>query len=173
MRQSDCYQLGEVIKTHGLSGEVSIHLDVDFPDEYQNLESVFLEQQGKLVPFFIASIQINNGKGLVCFEDIDSIEEAKELVKSKLFLPLSALPKLEEGQYYFHDLVGCEVYENTKTLGVVKEVIDLSGNQLLVIDMDDKEILVPLKDEILLKVDIPNKKISVALPDGLMDIYNE
>ena len=173
MRQSDCYQLGEVIKTHGLSGEVSIHLDVDFPDEYQNLESVFLEQQGKLVPFFIASIQINNGKGLVRFEDIDSIEEAKELVKSKLFLPLSALPKLEEGQYYFHDLVGCEVYENAKTLGVVKEVIDLSGNQLLVIDMDDKEILIPLKDEILIEVDISNKKISVALPDGLMDIYNE
>ena len=173
MRQNDCYQLGEVIKTHGLNGEVSILLDVDFPDEYQNLESVFLEQQGKLIPFFIESIQINQGKALVHFEDINSIEEAKPLIKSKLFLPLSSLPELEEGQYYFHDLVGCEVNEKNRILGVIKEVVDLSGNQLLVLDMDDKEIFIPLKDEILDVVDIPNKKVSVTLPDGLLDIYNE
>ncbi len=173
MRKDDCYQLGEVIKTHGLNGEVSIHLDVDFPNEYQNLESVFLEQQGNLVPLFISSIQINKGKALVHFEDIDSIEGAKVLIKSKLFLPLSQLPKLENGQYYFHDLVNCVVYEGSSRLGLIKEVIDLNGNQLISVDMEGKEILIPLKDEILTTVDIPAEKVSVNLPDGLLDIYNE
>lgn len=173
MKQDDCYQLGEVIKTHGLKGEVNISLEVDFPDEYQNLESVFLEQQGKLVPFFIDTIQINNGKGLVKFEDIDSIDDAKTLIKSKLYLPLSFLPELENGQYYFHDLVGCEVFEEKSKLGVVKEVIDLNGNQLLTVDSNGKEILIPLKDEILKEVDIDARRVNVNLPDGLLDIYND
>ena len=173
MKLDDCYHLGEVIKTHGLNGEISISLEVDFPDEYQNLESVFLEQQGRLVPFFIDTIQINQHKALVKFEDIDSIDTAKDLVKSKLYLPLNSLPALEPGQYYFHDLIDCEVYEGNLKLGLVKEVIDLNGNQLLSIDANGKEILVPLKDEILTTVDIAAKKVEVNLPDGLLDIYND
>ena len=171
MKQDDCYQLGEVIKTHGLSGEVSVHLDVDFPDDYQKLESVFLEQKGKLILFFITSISINNGKARIHFEDIESIEEAKNLVKSKIFLPLSLLPTLKKGQYYFHDLIGCKVYENKTKIGIIKNVIDLRGNQLLAIDSEGDEILLPLKEELLTDVDLSTKKISVILPEGLIDIY--
>ena len=65
MREEDCYQLGEVIKTHGLKGEVSVLLDVDFPEEYSELESVFLQMEGNLVPFFIDSIQIHDKRALV------------------------------------------------------------------------------------------------------------
>ena len=173
MKKDDCYQLGEVIKSHGLKGEVSILLDVDFPEEYENLESVFLEQQGRLIPFFIDTIQINQNKALVKFEDVDSIDNAKSILKSKLYLPLLSLPELEQDQYYFHDLVGSEVHENDSLIGIVKEVIDLNGNQLLQIDADGKEILIPLKDEILTKVDVEKKLIQVQLPDGLLDIYNE
>ncbi|WP_421763294.1 ribosome maturation factor RimM [Ekhidna sp.] len=173
MKQDDCYQLGEVIKTHGLNGEVSISLEVDFPNEYQNLESVFLEQQGKLVPFFIDTLQINRDKALIKFEDIDSLDDAKAIVKSKLYLPLNSLPELEPGQYYFHDLIGCMVFEGDAELGHIKEVIDLNGNQLLVVEAKEKEILIPLKDEILTHVDIPSKKVNVDLPDGLLDIYND
>ncbi|WP_424962150.1 ribosome maturation factor RimM [Ekhidna sp.] len=173
MKQTDCYQLGEVIKTHGLKGEVSILLDVDFPDEYQNLESVFLEQSGKLVPFFIDTIQINGKKALVQFEDIQSLDDAKELIKSKLFLSLSSLPKLEQGQYYFHELIGCNVYEGHTQLGEIAQIIDLNGNQLISVDNKGKEILIPLKDELLITVDIENKKVVVNLPDGLLDIYND
>jgi len=173
MKQNDCYQLGEVIKTHGLNGEVSILLDVDFPNEYQELESVFLEQSGKLVPFFIDTIQINSNKGLVKFEDIDTIDQAKELVKSKLYLPLSSLPSLKEGQYYYHELVGCKVYEHDQLLGDIKDVIDLNGNQLISVEVNKKEVLIPLKDEILTTVDIANSKVTVELPEGLLDIYND
>ena len=171
MKQNGCYQLGEVIKTHGLNGEVSISLEVDFPDEYQDLESVFLEQQGKLIPFFIATIQVNGNKALVKFEDIETLDDARAIVKSKLYLPLSALPELEEGQYYFHDLVGCEVYEENIKLGAIKEVIDLNGNQLIVIHSKGKEVLIPHKDEILTSVDTEAKKVMVNLPEGLLDIY--
>lgn len=171
MKVEDCYQLGEVIKTHGLQGEVSVGLDVDFPEDYRNLESVFLLENGKLVPFFIDTIQINQNRALIKFEDVDSIESASPLVKSPLYLPLSFLQRLPEGSYYFHDLVGCEVYEKENSLGTVKEIIDLSGNQLLTVVNGAQEILIPMKDEIMKKVDIKSKKIEVELPDGLLDLY--
>jgi 16S rRNA processing protein RimM len=173
MRKDDCYQLGAVIKTHGLHGEVSILLDVDFPEDYQNLESVFLLQSGKLVPFFIDTIQINKGKAIVKFEDINSIEDASILVKAELYLPITSLPTLPEGKYYFHDLTGCEVLEDDKLIGIAKEVIDLNSNQLLSVDSDGKEVLIPMMDEILLSVDTASKKIIVKLPEGLLDLYLE
>lgn len=171
MKKDDCYQLGEVIKTHGLTGEVYISLDVDFPEAYTELESVFLEQNGKLIPFFIESIKLNGKRALVRFEDVTSIDEATLLVKSELYLPLTLLPKLEGNSYYYHDLNGCEVLENEKSLGTVKEVIDLSSNILLSVISGSTEILIPLKDEIIKKVDLKKKRIEVDLPDGLLDLY--
>lgn len=173
MRKDDCYQLGAVIKTHGLHGELSILLDVDFPEDYQNLESVFLLQSGKLVPFFVDTIQTNKGKALVKFEDINTLDEARALVKSELYLPTTSLPKLPKGKYYYHDLTGCEVFEENQLIGIAKEVIDLSSNKLLSVDVDGKEILIPMMDEIMLSVDTEAKKIMVKLPEGLVDLYLE
>jgi len=171
MKQADCYLLGEVIKTHGLKGEVGISLDVDIPEAYQNLESVFLLKNEKLIPFFIDSLHINSNKAIIKFEEVDSIEKANELVKCEIYLPLSFLPELPEDGYYFHDLVGMTVSEKGKALGIVKEVIDLNGNDLLSIQNEQTEILIPMNEEILKKVDLALKIIEVELPDGLLDIY--
>lgn len=173
MLLDDCYQLGQVIKTHGLHGEVSIGLDVDFPEDYKNLESVFLLREGKLIPFFIYTIQVNNKKALVKFEDVDSLDEARVLVKAELFLPATQLPKLADGKFYFHDLVDCQVFEQDKLIGTVGDVYDLGPNQLMEVLFDEKEILIPLTDGILKSVDVKNKKVLVELPDGLLDLYNE
>ncbi len=170
MKQDDCYQLGEVIKTHGLRGELSISFDVDYPEDYSELGSVFLEIQEKLIPFFIETIQILGSKALVKFEEIDSIESASELVKNKLFLPLTQLPTLPDGGYYFHDLVGCKVLEGSNSIGIVREVIDLSSNQLLVVVQGTKEHLIPLQDELIEQVDLDKCIINVKLPDGLLEI---
>lgn len=170
MKVEDCYQLGEVIKTHGLNGEVSIHLDVDVPQIYEDLESVFLLQSGKLVPFFIETLQINGNKALVKFEEVDTIDRAASLVKSEIYLALSALPELPDGGYYFHDLIGCTVNEGEEEIGLVKEVIDLSANRLLVVMKESKEILIPLKEEIVTNVDVHEKTIEVNLPEGLLDL---
>ena len=63
------------------------------------------------------------------------------------------------------------MYEKENSLGTVKEIIDLSGNQLLTVVNGAQEILIPMKDEIMKKVDIKSKKIEVELPDGLLDLY--
>jgi len=172
MNVDACYQLGYVIKKHGLNGEVTIFLDVDFPQEYRELESVFVEINQKLVPFFIEKIVIKGNKAHVKFEEVEGIEAAEELRSKKLYLPLSSLPDLEEGQFYYHQVIGYEVVDNQKG-GIGKLSSILSGPQqdLFVIDYNSKEVLVPVNDEIIDEIDHTNKAIKVNLPEGLLEIY--
>ena len=171
MKIDDCYQIGHIVKTHGLKGEVNVKLDVDFPEDYEELESVFLEQSGNLVPFFISEISISGKKVKIKFEDINSIQKASELVKAVLYRPLSELPKLENGKYFYHDLVGFEVFEKGKLIGAIKSIYQASSQFLAAIDHNGKEVLVPIGDHIFVSVDTIKKKIEVKLPDGLLEVY--
>ncbi|MEQ8547735.1 MAG: ribosome maturation factor RimM [Cyclobacteriaceae bacterium] len=163
-----------MIKTHGLNGEISIFLDVDDPTQYTKLESVFVDINERLVPFFVESIHLQKeNKALLALEDVEDIDTAKELVGKRLFLPLSALPKLKPNQYYFHQLGGFEVYDKEKLIGKVLSVYELPQNNLLAIDHEGIEILVPLDDGIVESVDLEAKKIKTNLPDGLIEVYKE
>lgn len=173
MRVDDCYQLGYVIKTHGLKGEVQIFLDVDNPSEYQELESVFVLQNNALIPFFLEYIQCGDKKAIAKFEEIDSIEEAAKLVSGELYLPLDLLPELPDGKYYFHQLVGLTLFDGTEKIGEVTQVYEMGPQNLISVDHDGKEIMIPLMDEIVQKVDLKNSEIRAKLPDGLIDIYLE
>lgn len=173
MTVDDCYQIGHVIKTHGLKGEVQLFLDVDDPLAYQEMESMLVQQNDSLVPFFIEHLQINPSKTIAKFEEIDDIEQAKSLVACQLYLPLDVLPELKDGEYYLHQLVGMDVYDRDTHLGQVKELFEIGPQELISVIHQEKEILIPIKDEIITKVDIENNRIDAEIPDGLIDIYLE
>ncbi|WP_258105351.1 ribosome maturation factor RimM [Marinoscillum sp. MHG1-6] len=167
----ECYLLGKILKTHGLAGELVAHLDVDDPTQYQELESVFVDLNGKLVPFFIESLAIRGDKAYLAIEDIESRDEAATLTGCPLYLTLDNLPKLLDGQYYYHELVGLPIYDQDHLLGTVQNVIELTGNNLLSVDHQGQEVLIPLEDEIVQRVDLTERKIYAILPEGLLDIY--
>ncbi len=171
MNFESCYQLGYVLKTHGLKGELVLVIDADDPQEYSEMESVFVEINKKLVPFFIDRIQLNGSKAIIKFEEIDSIENAKELKGSRIFLPLDVLPELKDG-YYFHELIGFKVIDSKDgELGLISGVFDSGSQDLIAMQYQEKEVLIPLTDEVVTKVDKPAKTIYTTLPDGLLDIY--
>ncbi|REE05877.1 ribosome maturation factor RimM [Marinoscillum furvescens] len=169
----ECYQLGNVVKTHGLRGELVFFLDVDFPEQYQEMESVFVELSGKLVPFFVESFHLQGERAIVALEEIESIEDAKPLVGKNLFLPLDRLPQLPEGKYYFHQLVGFELYDRDQLIGAVTAIYELPTYHLLNVDHQGVEVLVPAEDGIIQSVDLKEKVIKAELPDGLLDVYLE
>jgi 16S rRNA processing protein RimM len=110
MRKEDCFYLGKIAKKFSFKGEVLAYLDTDEPQLYQNLESVFVELNKTLVPFFIESSSLHKEKFLrVRFEDIQNEEDADEIMGSEIYLPLSMLPKLEGTQFYFHEVIGFDV----------------------------------------------------------------
>jgi 16S rRNA processing protein RimM len=172
MKVDDCYQLGYVIKPHGLKGELMIYLDVDFPEDYENLESLMLLQKHQLIPFFVEHISLQPGsKAIVKLDEISTRESAEALMATEIYLPLSTLPDLDDDQFYFHEVVGYQMMQGGNLVGTITAVID-SGPQLLFeVAVDDFEILVPIVDEIIIEVDNDAKQVEVLLPDGLIDIY--
>lgn len=172
MEIDECFELGYIIKPHGLNGAVDIYLDTDFPEDYRKLESVFVNLGQKLVPFFINSIQIRGNKALVNFEDISSIEQSEELKGCTMYLPESMLPELTGQEFYFHEVIGFQVIDkNSGLIGNVSSYYDHSSQVILSIDHDGKEVLIPINDDIMLVIDKIKKIIQVELPDGLLDIY--
>jgi 16S rRNA processing protein RimM len=175
MNKDQCFQIGRVAKVHGLRGEVNVVLDVDYPEDYEGLEHLFLEQKGRLVPYFLEHFVIQpGGKALMKFEDLNSLDQVEPLVGLEIYLPLTELPQLEEDQYYYHELIGFEVIdENLGLIGPVEIIYDLETQDLLGVTHKGKEVLIPIQDGIIKNVDKAAKKVYCQLPEGLLDIYLE
>lgn len=171
MRKEDCYQLGTIQKPHGLKGEVAVFLDVDDASMYTELESVFVDKGGQLIPFFIENLQLVSQKAILKFEEVDSFEDATDLTGSDLYLPLSILPPLEGKAFYYHEIIGFALVDVTiGTVGTIQEVI--TGMQdLLVVDHGGVEVLVPIPDELIVAVDREQRELHMELPEGLLDVY--
>ncbi|MFC0183188.1 16S rRNA processing protein RimM [Pseudarcicella hirudinis] len=172
MTKNECYELGRITKTHGIKGEVNIWLDVDFPDEYEDLESVFVDIKGELVPYFVQKILIRPNQTIVQFEDVDTFEKAEALLGASLYLPLDVLPDLEKDQFYYHEIVGFQVVDKKLgVLGTVNTVYSMQVQDLVSMDYQSKEVLIPVSDSIVLSADKAQKILNVDLPDGLIDVY--
>ena len=171
MTKEECYQLGKITKPFGYKGQVVFFLDVDQPDDYTGLDAVFVEIKNTLVPYFIKEMKINGNKATVTFEDI-SPDQALSLVGCNLFLPLEMLPKLDGNKFYFHEVIGWTVIDSEKgDIGTIASVIDYPAQALFQIMKNDKEILVPIIDQVINKVDRKEKKMYITAPNGLIDLY--
>ena len=167
-----CFQLGYVIKSHGLKGEVSVFLDTDQPEAYKELESVFVEQNKKLIPFFIDKVQINGAKAVIRFDGITDIEQANNLKAASLWLPLTVLPELTGNAFYYHEITGFRVEDqNHGDIGVVKAVYTSAKQDLIAVEHKGVEILVPISSDIILTIDKPGQLIKTNLPEGLLEVY--
>lgn len=173
MTQDSCYLLGYIVRTHGTAGNVVIFLDVDYPEDYDEMDSVYVEIKGELVPYFISRFNLQKqNNAIITFEDVDTIEKAQALVGSSLYLSLDELQELGDEEFYYHEIKGYTVIDQTKgALGVVREVYALNGQDLIAMDFQGVEVLIPTAADIVLKADKQDKKLFVNLPEGLLEVY--
>ena len=173
MRKEDCFYLGKIAKKFSFKGEVLIYLDTDEPELYENMESVFVEFNKNLVPFFIENSSLHKNDFLrVQFEDVDTEEEADSILNCEVYLPLNMLPKLSGNKFYFHEVIGFEIED--KRLGIFGKIVsinDSSAQPLFEVLNGNVEILIPMIDQFLVKIDRENKKVIMDLPEGLVEMY--
>lgn len=176
MNLDEYYQLGTVVKPHGLRGMVVAFLDVDNVDDYRKLKSVWLAlpaAPGQAQEYAVERVQPQTAdRVLLKLKGVDRVEDAEPLRNAVLYRPLADLPALEEDQFYFHDVIGYTVVdESLGQLGTVEAFYELPQQDVMAMRYKDQEVLIPVADELVLRADQAARQLYVRLPEGLLDIY--
>ncbi len=171
MNIESCFKIGYILKTHGLKGELTISLDEPAPENISSLRSIFIEKDGRLVPYVVNAISYSGAKAYLKLEDVDSIDDAEQLVKQSLYLEKTTRPKSARNEFYDDEIISFEVVDKTSgALGKVVEIMQAGPNRLLVLDREGKEVLIPVNSPFITSINKTKKLISVDLPDGFLDI---
>jgi len=169
------FYLGRILKLFASKGALLVNLDADDPEDYINLESVFVRMNEQLIPFFITDIQLrHNNNAVFTFMDIDSPEQAGILTGCEMFLPVEMLPHLTGNRFYYHEIKGWRVVDEAfGDTGTVQEVLEYPHQAILRIMLGEKEILIPVSDDIITGVDRENRILNIRAPEGLIELYLE
>lgn len=171
MNVDSCYRIGRIIKPHGIKGNVSVFIDREAPEDFGMLKMVYAEKKHRLIPLLIKDIVLKGDRAYMHFDDVDTLEEAESYRQCELFLPKDSRPEPAEGRFYKDEVIDFAVIDQEAgKLGTVKEVRAIGPTDMLIIDSDGKEILIPVNGPFIQKIQRSKKSISVSLPDGFLEI---
>ena len=143
----------------------------DAPNDLSSLDSVFLEQNNRLVPYFIETVSGQGGKAFLKFEGIDSAEAAKLISKQSVYVSKSLRPQREPGEFYDDEINDFEVVDaHLGVLGKIDGVVAAGPNRLLSLEYHGKEVLIPTNGPFIKSINKTRKKIEVELPEGFLEI---
>jgi 16S rRNA processing protein RimM len=164
--------VGRVARPHGIRGQLVVNPETDFVDErFGRGATVWMLRNGAPVAMTIASSQLGGRRPVIGFDGVTTVEDAEPFSGQELRVPESELMPLEPGTYYHHQLVGCTVATVAgDTVGEVVRVEGGAAGSLLVIVGERGEVLVPLTTGICVDVDVTARRITVAPPDGLLEL---
>lgn len=175
MEKKDCFYLGKIVKKYSFKGEVIIKLDTDEPDIYENLDAVFVDLGNSFLPFFIEESLLQKGNQLrVRFEEVENEQDADAILKCDVYLPNKFLPKLTGDKFYFHEVLNFTLEDvNFGKVGTITSINDSTAQPLFVVDRDGSDILIPMIDDFIKKIDRENKIVLVETPEGLIEMNFE
>lgn len=166
-------KVGKIVNTHSLKGEVKVISSTDFEEERFKKGSKLLITRGNQLIREVVVQSYRNHKNflLVKFEGIDSVEEAEKLKNLQIKIDSDEVGELEENEFYFHQIIGCEVFdENDKNLGEIIDILTPGANDVWVIKGENgREILIPYIEDVVKKIDITSKKVNIEVMEGLID----
>lgn len=173
MKKEDCFHYGKIIKTHGFKGELIASVGFDIPGISEKTEYVFIEIEGLLVPFFFESVICTGKNALnIKFEDVNSEDASRRLCGCSLWLSKILLTEKLKKKFELSDFSGYKIIDTAKgEIGKLVSIIEMPQQQLFLINFRSKEILIPVAEEIIIRVDKKTKTIFVDTPIGLIDMY--
>jgi len=169
---TDLVLVGRIARTHGTRGDVLVNPETDFPEErFVEGRVLQLEMPGRSEPLTIASVRFHQGRPLVGFAGVETMDAAEAIIGAELKVPEAEIPPLPAGTYYRHDLIGCEVSDTKgQAIGRVTSVDGPMERSRLVIAGPRGEVMVPMVGGICVRVDPAAKVIVVDPPAGLLEL---
>lgn len=171
MNAKNCFSPGSFIKPHGLKGQLKVKIIPPGHEILPLVDALFIEISGQLVPYVIEKFSLNGNLGTIKLSGIESIQEAEKFRHKEILLPRELIKGLAAA-FNPEDLIGFEVIDQMK--GNIGKISKISGSKfqtVLHVQYGDAEILIPYSRQIVLKSDNKSKKIEIAAPEGLIDLY--
>jgi 16S rRNA processing protein RimM len=165
--------LGEVLRPHGVRGELKTRVLTDYPERIGDMETVYLadnEQGDKAKPYAIEGVRMNQEYALIKLKGIDDRDQADRLRALYVMVAMDDAIPLEEGEFYLYQIIGLRIItEDGETFGTLTEVMETGANDVYIIDSERYgEVLIPAIESVILKTDIEAGTITVRLPEGLL-----
>jgi 16S rRNA processing protein RimM len=168
------YTVGEIVNTHGVRGELKVVPHTDFVEERFDKGSrlIIVDAKGEQTPVIVQSSRLHKKLVYVLFKEFSEINEVEKFKGALLKIDAKYQEKLDEDEFYYHEIIGCEVVnEEGENLGVVKEILTPGANDVWVVKRTKgKDLLLPYIDEVILDVDVKAKRIKVHVMEGLLDL---
>jgi len=167
--------MGKIVGVHGIKGTLKVYSYAESVSSFRPGSSVILKSEGSEQAFVIAWVKPHHKTVLVAFEGVTNRNRAEELIGLELFMAWDSLETLEEGAYYWSDIIGLSVFTlEDEYLGRVTSVIQTGSNDVYVVKdeqgQDPVEILVPALEWVVREIDVDQKVMRVDLPEGLRDL---
>ncbi|MGN0107934.1 MAG: ribosome maturation factor RimM [Hominilimicola sp.] len=168
----DLLEVGKIVNTHGLRGEVKVISWTDYPEVFEDIESVYVKKKSDYERLDIAGIKYQKNNLIIRFAQVKDINEAEKYKNQVLYAEREALGDLPEGVYYIADLIGLDVVkEDGEKVGVIADVFNTGSNDIYEVKREgQKNLLLPVIDDVVLNIDIENKKVTVRMMEGLEDL---
>ncbi|QRZ94594.1 ribosome maturation factor RimM [Bacillus subtilis] len=168
------FNVGKIVNTHGIKGEVRVISKTDFAEErYKPGNTLYLFMDGRNEPVEVTvnTHRLHKQFHLLQFKERQSLNEVEELKNAIIKVPEEDLGELNEGEFYFHEIIGCEVFTGEgELIGKVKEILTPGANDVWVIERKGKkDALIPYIESVVKHIDVSEKKIEIDLMEGLID----
>lgn len=172
MKKDDHYLLGSLLKTSGVKGEIILKFNNDYSKGILKMESIFIDVDRKLVPFFIEEIKPKSSTtAIVRLEGLDEEAKANEFIGADFYTAHEQLKSLQINSDETLDIIGYKIIDQHKIyVGKVIDFIDIPENPLLNISTERGEFLIPAKDELIIEVDDDLREIHLHIAEGLFDL---
>ena len=164
-------EVGKIINTHGLRGDVKIVTWTDYPEDFEEIDRVYIKRKTGDEVLNISYVKYQKNNIIVKFKEIADINEAEKYKNLIVYADRNDLPELEEGAHYIADLIGLEIVsEDGKHIGELVDVFNTGANDIYDVKRSGKKnLLLPVIDEVVKDIDLENKKITVHVMEGLDD----
>lgn len=170
-------EIGYTKKPHGLKGEIKFHVEEKYVEDLTATDTIFIEMKGKTMPFFVEDVRVGNNI-IVKLEDVSTPEAAMQLASKKLLLRESDLIPDEEREFeveadfqmlYGH-VEGYTIFDNGTNVGLVASLVEYPQQFMAVVHYNKRDVLVPLNQAFVKKIDDKTKTIEMNLPEGILDL---
>jgi len=171
-------QVGQIRKGHGLDGLLKMTLRPEFQHVTDQIDHFFVEDNGQKLPLFIEYYEQEGGDLIIKFEDIDNPQDATQLAAKALFMDKAVLAKLidyttkeKDLPFDYADLIGYKILDITmKEELEILDIYEYPQQIMANIEINGKEILLPLSDNLIKKIDHGKKVITTEFPEGIFEL---